>query len=469
MKRFYYFICVVVGFAFFIMAFFVDGSGISNYSSYTLEYGEMNFNIQFRGELRAAKFFDIDSKINSNMAKIIALIPEGAMVKKGDIVARFDTKPFTDEYSLWDDKISKTENEIISIKNDIKEFQTKKAEKIKSLEYSVDLANIELKDMKNGSGYLRLNELNAELQQKKRKVSILESELEDYNSLYEKGFISSKELKRIKDELKSAEENMNISENKLEIYINYEWPQKIKQAEIALEKSKEIMESQIKQIEIKINNLNEQLENLEDRLKVQKNKRESSESDILNCEIVSPIEGVVLYNELSIGGKKRKVQIGDSIWYGQSFMQIPDTSEMIVNAKIREFDLKYISKGQNVKIIPDAYSDKTFSGNVLYVSNVANSDSSDEPVKFFNIVIDVQEPEGLTLRSGMSVSIDVKYDTIQNALTVPINAVVYKNNKTFLRVKENNDYVLKDVFLGRANSDSFEVISGINKGDTIYY
>jgi HlyD family secretion protein len=63
-----------------------------------LQVGKKSFvlTIMERGIVSPARISPISSQISSNQAKIVWLVKEGTSVKKGTLVARFDTKPFMD-------------------------------------------------------------------------------------------------------------------------------------------------------------------------------------------------------------------------------------------------------------------------------------------------------------------------------------------------------------------------------------
>jgi len=469
MKKYIYSGSAVLLFILLLSPFLLGTSGESDYSSYVAERKNMDLRLYVRGELKAAKFFQIKSDIMSNRAKIIELIPEGSRVAKGVLVARFDSKPFTDEFSSWEQKIRDTENKIINIEKEIEGFKAKEEEERKTAQYSIDLEKIKLEDQRKGSGYLKLKELETDISQNTRSLEIAKGEVEDYKSLFQSGYISKRELEKNEDEVLKLEEGLRIAKEKLDIYKNFEWPEKIRQSELALQKSKEVMENQLKQIEIKINNMAEQLKNEKDNLLHFENKLEQSKEDIVNCEIYAPIEGVVLYNEIPFNGKKRKIEIGDSVWYGQSFMQIPDTSNMIVSANVREFDLKHISKGQKTTIIPDAFSDRKFNGEIDYIANVANTNNSDDPVKFFEIIINVNHSSEEILRSGMSANIEIAYSNVNNAIVVPVEAVINKNDKKYVRLAKGSSYLLKEIEVGAIGLNYAQITSGVNEGDQVYF
>jgi HlyD family secretion protein len=170
---------------------------------------------------------------------------------------------------------------------------------------------------------------------------------------------------------------------------------------------------------------------------------EKAKENIVACDVKAPIAGTLLYNTIPKGGKKSKVEIGDSIWYNQSFMQIPDTNNMIVKTLIKEVDLRFLKKGQKVKIILDSYPDKPFYGVVSYIDSIARN-KEDSPVKYFETVVTVDNTNQM-LRSGMSATVEIVYERVTDEFSLPVDAIRQQKGITYVLVKERHQNVLKQV------------------------
>ena len=59
--------------------------------------GPFDLTIAETGTLQALRSVTYASSIQSNQAKIVALVPEGKLVQKGDLLVLFDAAPFEEE------------------------------------------------------------------------------------------------------------------------------------------------------------------------------------------------------------------------------------------------------------------------------------------------------------------------------------------------------------------------------------
>src|SRR5262249_26294569 len=137
-----------------------------------------------------------------------------------------------------------------------------------------------------------------------------------------------------------------------------------------------------------------------------------AQTQLQHSDIFSPIEGFVIYPEFFIVGstEKRKVQIGDSVFPTQAFIQIPDTSQMLVDTQIREVDIYKVKSGQEATIRVDAYPDLAMKGKVSMIGTLAEGrEKEGAGGKYFNlqILLDGTDPR---LRPGMTARVEVLID-----------------------------------------------------------
>ena len=107
-----------------------------------------------RGLVRPAKISPIKSQVTSNQAKIVWLIKEGSVVKKGDTVARFDTKPFLDELSRAERDSGDAQATLIAAQKLLLMQQEEEEGRIEEAERKVEIAGIDAQNTKEGAGPL---------------------------------------------------------------------------------------------------------------------------------------------------------------------------------------------------------------------------------------------------------------------------------------------------------------------------
>jgi len=124
-----------------------------------------------------------------------------------------------------------------------------------------------------------------------------------------------------------------------------------------------------------------------------------------------------------------------------------------LQADIPEKYLGDINLGQRIYVKVEAYPDKIFWGKIDKISPVV-----DKVSRTFLVEAVFDNKENI-LKSGMTAETHIILSEARNALSVPISAVVYRDNKPYVYIadRENNIAIEKQVVLGLKNTDYIEV------------
>lgn len=287
--------------------------------------------------------------------------------------------------------------------------------------------------------------LEISLAELEKMVAQHDSELEELKADYEVTKISQ-EISKIRFESAVYESEIK----KKEIKLNLE------KAEIALEKAKEQIENRIKiqKEEIKQKNLAIQ----QDRSRLQE-----AQETLAKLFVVTPAPGIAIISKSWTGNK---FQIGDQCWSGFPIIQLPDLSLLKATVKINEVDIAKISKGLNVEIKPDAFSDSTFTGMVNSVANLAINKEGSSKIKIFPVEILIKQTNE-NLLPGLTVSCRLIIDKIDDVLYIPLDAVHIEDEKAFVYKKTSGGYDRVEVETGASNSDYIIITAGLSEKDKI--
>ncbi|GLS84175.1 efflux RND transporter periplasmic adaptor subunit [Paraferrimonas haliotis] len=171
-------------------------------------------------------------------------------------------------------------------------------------------------------------------------------------------------------------------------------------------------------------------------------------------QIRSPIDGVVA---------KRLVKLGNMATEYQALFQIVDETELHGIVHLPEQQLNYLRLGQHAKIKPTANKNSEFDASVLRISPVIDANSGT-----FKVTLAIPN-EQRRLKAGMFARVQLKYDTREQVITVPINAIVNQDNGQALFVMNNdtNQVNRKQVITGYREGNKVEIIEGLNIDDQI--
>lgn len=124
----------------------------------------------------------------------------------------------------------------------------------------------------------------------------------------------------------------------------------------------------------------------------------NAELDLERTVITAPIDGMVLDRKTDKGRT-----VNASMNAPVLFTLVNDLSKMQINAAVAEADVGSISEGQEVKFTVDAFPNRTFTGSVRMVRNVATANQS---VVSYATIIDVSN-EDLKLKPGMTANVSI--------------------------------------------------------------
>jgi HlyD family secretion protein len=135
--------------------------------------------------------------------------------------------------------------------------------------------------------------------------------------------------------------------------------------------------------------------------------------------IKSPITGIVLNKDVSVGGS---VVEGSSSNSSALYTVAADLKQMQIKATVDEIDIASISKGQSVKFTVEAISGKTFTGKVKMVQLVP---STSDNVVSYNVIISIDNTDG-TLLPGMTAEVEFIVSSEKDVIVVPNSALRYE-------------------------------------------
>ena len=168
--------------------------------------------------------------------------------------------------------------------------------------------------------------------------------------------------------------------------------------------------------------------------------------------IIAPFSGVLGYTGLT-----EDILVSNNIF----IITLDDNSTIYSDIKIPENYSASIKKGLPVDVKLSSFKDKTFLGEVDFVSSRINADTRSILSR-----IKVQNND-LELISGSLLEVSVKFN-LRNSLSVPDTSVMIEGDKSYV-YKINGDNVANktEVKTGLRSNKNIEVISGLSEGEII--
>ena len=163
-------------------------------------------------------------------------------------------------------------------------------------------------------------------------------------------------------------------------------------------------------------------------------------TNLSRTSIKAPTAGIVSSLSVELGERV----VGTIQMTGTEMMRIANLSSMEVQVDVSENDILKVSVGDEVDIEVDAYLEKVFKGTVTEIANSASNIqtatvqlNSDQVTNFIvKIRIDANSYQNLKndgsrypFRPGMSASVDIYTSAVEDALSIPIQAVTIREKE----------------------------------------
>lgn len=124
---------------------------------------------------------------------------------------------------------------------------------------------------------------------------------------------------------------------------------------------------------------------------------------------------------------------GDTVQQGKALISIADTSSLKVNLSVDELDISKVQIGQKADIKFDAISGKTYSGTVQSIAQLGTTNNN---VTTYSVVVNVDNADS-AIKLGMNANVNIKVTSKQNALVIPVEALIERNGNKYVMVQKS--------------------------------
>lgn len=369
------------------------------------------------------------------------LIPDGSLVKKGDVVAKFSTEQSQYELDtlLLEEAVidANLERRLANIDNkdiDMMDQMGALEDRLNTTQARLDrlLAEPNPDDVRIAEGRLRIAQLN---------LRAAEKDFNKAKDRFNRGMIS-------RAELDSADKTMQ--ENIVRA--------RFAQREMELTKNPVDLPDQIKRTRLEIDNCNLEIEKLQfemgEQKKISEIQRVGAQSqkkhktrelkekreDIDRSTVTAPIGGYVSHNRLN----NEELVIGARMWNNFAFMEIPELSTIGFQGVLLEAVRKHFNEGDKVVVRLNGMQDQPITCSLKTISTLSHDLSEKENagwnrdqkfgVKVFDVTIQKNE-EASWLRPGMVGVAELHAATPLEGPALPLKYVRFEEGKNFIAYK----------------------------------
>lgn len=386
-----------------------------------------------RGSVDSASNVDIRCQAESaGGLTIISVIPEGTIVKKGDLLVELDSSTLRENVTKQQIAVLASESKLAQSKAELETAE------LTLLEYIKGKFEEEKKQIEN------------EMYAAEESVRTKEDNLQYYKRLLERGYVTDSKVKADLIELEKSKKDYEIAELKMEVLLLYTRQKNIVQYEANIATAKAKVESDQKSLDLD----RERLEHLETQLSL--------------CQISAPQDGQVVYYMPRRGGEEDLIKEGKKVWERQILIRLPDPSQMQVRGLVNEANIRLVKVGQTASIRLEAFPNRVFSGIVRQVNDYPEPApwmSSTMSKEYLTTIRILDAPEGI--KPGLTAEAKIKVNEIYDALLLPVQAVFTHGTKTYAIGFNDGKWEKIEVKIGPTNDKEVVILEGLKEGDEV--
>ena len=433
-----------------ILAIALAGGGAYGYYRYTSENGPKDSEqpllqtvargpfdhiVLEQGEVESSSNIDVNCEVKAKGTSgtpILWVIDEGTYVKKGDKLVELDASAFEDELTTQRIQVSGAESTVISS------------------DALVRTAEISLQEYLEGTYLSERKTLLSDIALSEQNLRKAELNLASAERMAAKGLLKSLQIEAENFAVSNTKNLLESAQAKLKVL-----------DELTKQKMKVQYESDIEAARAKLGSDKIVLAEEQETLK-------EIEQQIAKCVILSPADGVVVYNNSfsSRGGSEFVVEEGASVRERQTIIKLPDPTKMQVKAKINESRITFVREGMPAMVKVGAAEGEMLA-RVTKVNKYAEPGSwMSSSVKEYAAFVEIKNPPE-SIRTGMTAEVRIYVEQLPDALQIPVNAIYEVKGHHFCLKKVGESWETIEVKIGATNDKMLTILEGLTEGEQI--
>ncbi|MBE6406709.1 MAG: HlyD family efflux transporter periplasmic adaptor subunit [Lentisphaerae bacterium] len=445
---------------------------------YRVKRGDLTLGVTLTGSVNAKRKHKLAMEAPWG-TKLIYVVDENTHVKKGQVVARYETYELLlrieDLQVLHDNRekdlsIAEDELKILKSSNEA-DIRTAKDNVIAAEDAYNKYWRLEGPRDKDNQ---RMSVSDAETAMEEAEDAMKEAQTNFRNTTYSTAEEEEKALTTVNSAVQKYDNSVTNYNSKLlerKIFRRYTHPNKLKslrnsliQAKLNLEKVEVRTKASLQQKEKQIHQIKTQIRNY-------KRDLDRHKSYLPMMVLKAPVDGIVIYGDPDRRWGNPEVKVGMDARRKQVIITIPDMNQLIVDVNLPEQYRTKATVGNKVTIRPDSIPTIAVNGKITKIASlpVTMIPWDKNSPKIYQTLVEFDSDKiDRRVVSGMSVQVQVISKVLPNVIFVPIEAVFEEGGNLIVYVKTDNGPEKKLVKIGEANNNFVEIKDGLAEGEEVY-
>lgn len=434
--------------------------------------GPFRITVNERGYLDSQNNATLTNQVEGSTT-IISIVPEGTLVKEGQLVCELDSSEF--EEKAKQQKIDVTQSEAL-LETAIENLEITKNQNesdIAAAELAWKLAQLDLEKFKKGDYQQQRNQILGQITLKQEELARNKESHEFTKRMAKKGYRSQSDLEAERLSVTKSEIELQVENEKLTVLDDFTAKRAIAELEAAAKELERELDRVKRKAKAAYTKAVSDLESRQLTHEVELEKYNRLVEQIKLCKLHAPQDGEVVYaNQQSSrrGSSEVMIDEGTVVRERQAIINLPDVTKMKVDARIHESAISQIDVGQPAFVTVDAFPGEVFNGLVVDVSSVPLTGSwPNYDIKEYKIQVNLTDPPEKVsqLRPGLTAEFEILVSNREDVLVVPVQSVLSVGSEYYVYVADNDEPVRRKVIVGESNDTDIEVKDGVNEGEFV--
>jgi HlyD family secretion protein len=449
----------------FVLVRGCGGKAQQELAYHTVQRGDFIVSIVEGGSLRAVNEQIIRCEVEGS-TRILSIVPEGTMVKKGDLLVELDSSELQEKLTQQEITYENFKFALLQAQEQLSIQKSLAESNIREAELRVTFAESDLEKYVEADFPSERDVITSKIILTEEELGRNKERLRWTEELHKKNYASKNELETDRAKVNSTQIDLDQWKRKLLVLEKYDFPKRkallqsnLDQARDDLARLKQRSASQIAQSEA-------DLEARKRTLEVHNQRMEQLRNQLQLTKIYAPQDGLVVYPSSSSYRSDTLIEEGVIVRQRQELIKLPDTSQMLVDVKVHETFVNNVIPGLLAYVRIDSLPESRFLGRVRRVAPLPDAASRyyNPNLKVYSTEVIIEEPLP-GIKPGVSAHVEIVITNLQNVISIPLQAVTTHKGRQVVYVAGRAEPVPVEVGL---NNDRFvEIKSGLQPGQRV--
>lgn len=438
--------------------------------TFTVQRGPLTISVTESGTIKAREQLIIKNEVEGRTT-IISLVPEGSLVRKGDLLVELDASSLVDQKVDQEIRVMNAEAAFIRARENLEVVRSKAESDIDKAELELRFAREDLKKYVEGEFPQKVMEAEAKVTLAEEELSRAREKLKWSKVLFDEKYLSQTELQSDELAAKKAELDIELARTDMDLLKNFTYLRELAQLESDVKQNTMALERVRREAAADIVQAEADLRAKRSEFDQQKNKLKKIGEQIAKTRITAPADGLVVYAtsaKATWRGNVEPLDEGQQVHERQELIYLPTASSFMADVKVHESSLKKISPGLPARLTVDALPGEVFTGTVEKIAPLPDAQSIflNPDLKVYRTEITI-DGDGGGLRTGMSCRAEIVITRYDDALFVPAQAVLRVKGRPTVYLRGKGGWEPRVIESGLDNNRMVRVVSGLEEGDEV--